>query len=102
MARRPLLQRWFDRIPPTFKNKYFLALALFAVWMLFLDKHDVITRIRLQRAVDKLERDHRFFMEKIEEERQLKLDLDEYSEKFARERYYMKRSNEDVFILVKE
>ncbi len=102
MANPPFLQKWLGNIPPTFKNKYFLALALFAIWMLFLDKHDVVTQVRLQRTVSKLEQDRLFYQDKIEEEEQRRLDLEINSEKYARERYYMKKRNEDVYILVKE
>lgn len=88
-----------DQIPAPFRNKYFLVLALFFAWMIFLDRHDIITQWRLQRTVNKLESDKAFYSEKIEEAEQERLELDINDEKFAREQYYMKKSDEDVFII---
>ncbi len=102
MAKRPIYLQWWDKVPPTFKNKYFLSLVLFAIWMLFLDKHDMITQFRLQRTVQQLQEDKLFYENKIEEEEERRRDLGQNSEKFARERYFMKKQNEDVYILVKE
>jgi cell division protein FtsB len=70
--------------------------------MIFLDRHDLVTQWRLQKTVDKLEEDKAFYSEKIEEAEQERLDLDINDEKFAREQYYMKKSDEDVFIIVEK
>lgn len=91
-----------DQLPAPFRNKYFVVLALFFAWMIFLDKHDVLTQWRLQRTVNKLEHDREFYTKKIEEAEQERLELDINDEKFAREQYYMKKPNEDVFIIVEE
>ena len=91
-----------DQIPAPLRNRYFLVLALFFAWMIFLDRHDVITQWHLQRTVDKLEADKTFYTEKIEEAEQERLDLDVNDEKFAREQYYMKKADEDVFIIVEK
>lgn len=91
-----------EQIPAPLRNKYFLVLVLFFAWMIFLDRHDLITQWRLQNTVDKLEEDKAFYSEKIEEAEQERLDLDINDEKFAREQYYMKKSDEDVFIIVEK
>ena len=88
-----------DGLPKPLRNKYFLSLAIFAFLMVFVDKHDVLTQIRLQRTVNKLEADKEFYGQKIEEAKQERLELELNDEKFARERYYMRKSNEDVFII---
>ena len=51
------LQPILDRIPAPFKNKYFLVLVLFVFWMVFFDRHDMLTQWRLQNSVEKLEED---------------------------------------------
>ncbi|PHN04166.1 FtsB family cell division protein [Flavilitoribacter nigricans] len=89
-----------EQIPAPLRNKYFLVLTLFFAWMVFLDRHDLVTQWRLQNTVNKLEEDKAFYSEKIEEAEQERLDLDINDEKFAREQYYMKKSDEDVFIIV--
>lgn len=96
-------------IPPSmrgfikpFSNKYFLILVLFFGWMVFFDKHDMITQFRLQRSVNQLETDKGFYKEKIQEAHQAREDLEINKEKYAREHYYMKKGDEDVFIIEKE
>lgn len=87
-----------------FGNKYFLATALFAVWMLFFDRNDVISQYEYHRQVSKLQEEKDFYEK---ETKQASKDLNELdsnlssAEKFAREKYFMKKDNEDVFVVVK-
>ncbi len=90
------------QLPEPLRNRYFLALTLFFGWMIFFDRHDVLTQWRLQRSLSRLEADRAYFAEKIEEAQKEQADLERNREKFARERYYMKKSNEDVFVIVPE
>jgi len=100
MARKKTpLQLILDQIPAPMRNKHFLVLAFFFAWMIFFDKHDFITQWRLQRSVDKMEEEKKEYTEKIEEAKKDRLDLEVNKEKFAREKYYMKKHNEDVFIM---
>lgn len=91
-----------NMVPAPLRNRYFLAIAIFFAWMIFLDKHDILTQWRLQRTVDKLQEDKAFYSQEIEQAEQERLELDINDEKFARERYYMKKSDEDVFIIEKK
>ncbi len=93
------LQPIIDLIPKPLRNRYFIVLILFFGWMVFVDKHDVLTQFKLQRTVNKLEADKTYYEEKIEEAQQEKHDIEEDKEKFAREKYYMKKKGEDVFII---
>ncbi len=95
---KPLL----NLIPAPLRNKYVIVLILFFGWMIFFDKHDFWTVWRLQRTVDKLEEDKEFYSKQIEKAEQERLDLEANKEKFAREKYYMKKNDEDVFIIVEE
>lgn len=87
-----------------FRDKYFLAIAAFVVWMLFFDKNDVIAQYEYQNQVNKLQAEKDFY---TKETNQVKHDLTELdsnlatAEKFAREKYFMKKDNEDVFVIVK-
>ena len=99
MATRNPLQPLLDQIPKPLRNKYFLVLAFFFFWMIFVDKHDFLTQWRLQRAVDQMQYEKEQYIEKIEKAKKDRLDLEVNKEKFAREQYYMKKSNEDVFII---
>ncbi|MCB0548333.1 MAG: hypothetical protein KDD19_12190 [Phaeodactylibacter sp.] len=102
MATRNPLQPLLDQIPKPLRNKYFLVLAAFFFWMIFFDRHDFLTQWRLQSAVDQMQNEKELYIEKIEQAKQDRLDLEVNKEKFAREQYFMKKSNEDVFIIEDE
>lgn len=93
---------FLKKIPTPLRNKYFLVLVVFFGWLIFFDTHDVLTQWRLQQSLHKLEQDKIYYEEKIEEVKKDKRDIENNKEKFAREHYYMKKSNEDVFIIVEE
>ena len=102
MARRRKLnpvQQLVQRIPPILRNKYFLVLGLFLFWMIFVDTRDMLTQFSLQRSVDKLEADKVFYEEQIQVARAEREELDINKERFAREKYFMQKRNEDVFII---
>jgi len=60
------------------------------------------TQYQLQQSLNKLKSDKTFYEEKIKEVRQEALDIEQNKEKFAREKYFMKKKNEDVFVIVRE
>ncbi|HHS95603.1 MAG TPA: hypothetical protein ENJ45_03360 [Phaeodactylibacter sp.] len=89
-------------IPAPLKNRYFLVLALSTLWIIFFDKHDILTQWELNSSYEKLQSDKAFYKSEIERVKKDKEDLENNIEKFAREHYYMKKKNEDIFIFVKE
>ena len=85
------------------KNKYFLTLAVFAVWMIFFDTQDIITtHFKLRKELKQLEDSRTYYLGQInatkKELEQLKSDP-ETLEKYAREKYRMKKDNENLFII---
>lgn len=97
-----LRQQLTNRLPAPFRNRYLLVLLAFLLYMVFFDRHDPITQFRLQRMVKQLEADRIYYLDKIEEEKREMADMQANQERFARERYFMQRPNEDVFIIVDE
>jgi len=85
------------------KNKYFLTTIGIVVWLLFFDKNDVFTQRDLITKLNKLESDRDYYIREIQNNRS---DINELAtnkeslEKFAREKYLMKKDNEDVFVVV--
>lgn len=85
------------------KNKYFLTITALIVWLLFFDKNDVFTQHETIAKLNKLKADQGYYISEIEKN---KVELQELKtnteslEKFAREKYLMKRDNEDVFVFV--
>ncbi|MEL6535508.1 MAG: septum formation initiator family protein [Bacteroidota bacterium] len=94
-----------DRIPKWAKNFYVLVGSTFIVWMLFFDSNDFVTRYRLTRELRDLQALRSYFLEMIEEvhhDREELMSNPALLEKFARERYLMKKPTEDVYVLVEE
>ncbi len=91
-----------NRIPARFRNFYVVVGILFFLWMLFLDNNDLTSRIKLGRKLKSLENEKEYYQEKIKE---VETDRDELFgdkesiEKFAREKYLMKKETEDIFIV---
>jgi cell division protein FtsB len=85
------------------RNKYFLTVIGLIVWLLFFDKNDVFTQYELIQKCHKLEKDKNYYVAEIENN---KVNLKELRtnkkslETFAREKYLMKKENEDVFVFV--
>jgi cell division protein FtsB len=96
--------RFINNIPSWLKSKYTLTTIVFAVWMMFFDEQDIITTHFRQRAeLNKLKESRDYYKEEIaktlEELDQLKSDP-ALLEKYAREKYRMKKENEDLFIIL--
>ncbi|AKP51959.1 FtsB family cell division protein [Cyclobacterium amurskyense] len=87
------------------KNFYFVFTVLFIVWMIFIDSNDIISHFKLRSKLNELERQKEFYQErkeKIKVEREELLSNFELLEKFARERYLMKRKTEDLYVIIEE
>ena len=106
MAKRKLKSNPFKplikQLPAPIRNRYFLVLVLFFGWLIFFDKHNIWTQFKLQQSLNKLKSYEEFYTEKIEEVKQEAIDLERNQEKFAREKYFMKKKNEDVFVIVRD
>ena len=93
------------KLPKLLKNKYAWSLMAFAVWLTFFDQNNLITQIQYRMELAKLEDEQRFYQQEINKVHE---DLNELEsnpkslEKFAREKYFMKKENEELFVLVEE
>jgi len=88
-------------IPTFLKNKYLLTAVGFTVWILFFDARDFITsHFKERNELLKLEQSKKYYEQQIattkEQLQQLKTNP-VVLEKYAREKYLMKRDNEDLF-----
>jgi cell division protein FtsB len=95
-----MLQRF-----PILKNKYVYATLTFLVWLTFFDNNSLITQYRLSSTLNKLQEEKVHYEKEIEKNRlevkQLLTDK-ENLERFAREKYLMKKEDEDIFIVVED
>jgi cell division protein FtsB len=93
------------KLPKVFRNFFFLAGLFFLVWIAFLDSNNLIARFNLTSKLNALENEKEYYEEKIKEvekDRDELFGTKESLEKFAREKYLMKKETEDVFIVVEE
>lgn len=87
------------------KNKYFVFSLIALIWMLFFDRHDLMFQWRMYQKIQQLEKDklhYQLEIQKLNEERLMLIKNDEALEKYAREQYWMKHPNEDLYIIVND
>ena len=97
--------KFLSNIPSWLKNKYILTLAAFVIWILFFDAKDLLTQRERTNELEKLRESKFYFMAEIEKEKKALEELKSNPaaiEKLAREKYLMKKDNEDLFIIQKE
>ena len=90
------------KLPGIFKNFYFLATLIFLVWLVLADKNDLFSQIKLYSQVNTLEAEKKEYQNKIAKlklERKAVLEDDQKLEKLAREKYFMKKPGEDIFVI---
>lgn len=100
-----MIRKWIDKIPPFFRNKYFLAILVFLVVMVFIDRNNMISQFRLKRQLRDLKQQEQFY---ITETRRDSAELQKLMtdslemERLGREKYLMKRDSEDIFIITRK
>ena len=85
-----------------FTNKYLITGIAFAVWMMFFDRNDLpsqITRIRELNKIERNEKNMALQIANTQKELKLLKTNPETLEKYAREKYLMKKDNEDLYIV---
>lgn len=83
-------------------NKYLLTGVAFGIWMLFFDRNDIPTQISRMNELRELHNSEEQMSDRIAEtEAELKSLKSSTGalEKYAREKYLMKKPNEDLFIV---
>ncbi|HWB62293.1 MAG TPA: septum formation initiator family protein [Chitinophagales bacterium] len=94
-----------SKLPPFLKNPYFLCAMAFAIWMLFIDENNLFNQYRKHAELSALLEKKQYYLKQIDESDKAYKELTtnpETQEKFAREHYWMKKPNEDVFVIVKK
>ena len=94
--------KFLTHIPAWLRNKYLIALGVFAAIILFFDKNDVFTQAARKRQLRDLQESKQYYTDRITAERK---ELEELKsdpgtlEKYAREKYLMKRDHEDLYLI---
>ncbi|TDP60775.1 FtsB family cell division protein [Flavobacterium dankookense] len=82
-------------------NRYLIVLVFFVVWMLFLDNTSYMEHRVLNKELEELEDNKKYYQDEIkkDDENIKLLKNPDQIEKYAREKYYMKRDSEDIYII---
>lgn len=93
-------KRWFRLA----SNRYLLILVVFGVWMLFFDANSWLIHRELDTEIKHLEENAEFYQTEIDKDNTFmkSIEDDEEMERFAREQYYLKKDNEDIYIIEHE
>lgn len=106
MARKKnIFQRaWIpEALKPYIYNRYMFTFLGFLAWLTFFDKHDFILQSSYRKKLNDLRHEREYYVTQIEKNKTEMRELftnNKNLEKFAREKYYMKRDNEDIFVFV--
>ncbi|MFA5328794.1 MAG: septum formation initiator family protein [Prolixibacteraceae bacterium] len=86
-------------------SKYVIAFLAFVVWVVFFDDNNLIQHQKNLKELAQLEEQVAFYKQKIEADKRKLYELqtnDENLEKFAREQFFMKKADEDIYVIVEE
>ena len=84
-----------------FTNKYVLIFLFFVTWMLFLDNYSYIEHRVLNKQIEELEVNRDYYKQEIKSDQKKIKELQnpDNIEKYAREKYFMKKDSEDIYIV---
>jgi cell division protein FtsB len=90
-------KKWFGILT----NIYVLVLTAFVIWMAFFDTNSLLIHMELRKEIKKLEKTQEFLKEEIAKDKEIieKLSDPKELEKFARENYYLKKKNEEIYLI---
>jgi cell division protein FtsB len=99
------LKNLYEKIPGYLKNKYVIIITSFIIWIVFFDNYNLIRQSKIKKEIKQLEENKNFYSKEIKKdstEYHELLNSDEKKEKFAREKFLMRKENEDVYIIRKK
>ncbi|MGC6284213.1 MAG: FtsB family cell division protein [Polaribacter sp.] len=90
-----------NKIFKFFTNIFVLIVLVFAVWMTFFDENSYLVHREFNKEIDELEKTIKFYEDQIKEDKTTikKLQDSLELERFAREKYLMKKKNEDIYLI---
>lgn len=93
------------RVIAVVKNRYIITGVAFVVWMMFFDRHDIATQYGYYSQLKNLKAEKAFYSAEIERVNKTVHDIHtnpQEVQRIAREKYQMKKDNEDVFVIIEE
>lgn len=86
-------------------NRYFILTLAFAVWMIFFDQNSFFVHRELDKQIKLLEVDESYYQEHLDTEAEKLNQLNSNPaeiERIAREKHFLKKDDEDIFIIQQE
>lgn len=82
------------------RNIIIALTALFMLWLLFLDRNNLMTLRTVDRQIEELEAERDFYRSKIDADSAVIRGLSDsaFVEKYARENFFMKESDQTIYI----
>ena len=83
------------------KNSYVIIIIIFVIWMIFFDSNSILVHNELNNDINDLNNQKEYYKNEIEKDN-IELNqirTDSGLEKYAREKLFMKRDNEEIFII---
>ena len=80
-------------------NKYIMAAFIFIVWLLFFDQYSIGNQIALSRTIQDISKEQQYFSEELQKTLQQQEELSNNLEKYAREKYFMKKPGEEIYLV---
>ncbi|QCW99614.1 septum formation initiator family protein [Aggregatimonas sangjinii] len=92
--------KWFS-VAAIFSSIYVIVLTGFVIWMVFFDTNSLLIHRELNQEIEKLEKKREFLKVEIEKDKKVieRLSDPEELEKFAREKYYLKKKDEEIYLI---
>ncbi|MFK5972296.1 MAG: septum formation initiator family protein [Flavobacteriaceae bacterium] len=90
-------KKWFSMIT----NMYILVLTFFVIWMGIFDTNSLLIHLELKKEIKNLEKQQQYLRKEITKDKIIieKLSDERGLEKFAREEYYLKKKNEEIYLI---
>ena len=91
----------YKRFLKPFKNVFLLILMVFVIWMLFFDSNSWFIHNELNNDIEALEEEKEYYKKEIEKDKKeiKKLSNDKGLEKYGREKYRMKKKDEEIYLI---
>ena len=91
----------YKRFLKPFKNVFLLIIMVFGIWMLFFDSNSWFIHNELNNDIEALEEEKEYYKKEIEKDKKeiKKLSNDEGLEKYGREKYRMKKKDEEIYLI---
>ena len=82
-------------------NLYILISVVFFIWIFFIDSNSILVNIKLNKEISELKERKDILENQIQMDKKIISNLQNLDslEKYARQKLYMKKDNEEIFII---